>query len=87
MDWKNADTCIYIYIYLEAVMHPFLAMCYMEFPACPFVCFAISAISNLRDTHQFLLAGKPWHTTSKKAFLLLSKLLLIKNTNTLYMKI
>lgn len=78
---------IHVYI-MEAVMHPFLAMCHMEFPACPFVCFAISAISNLRETHQFLLARKPWHTTSKKVFLLLSKLLFEKkNTNTLYMKI
>lgn len=68
---------IHVYI-MEAVMHPFLAMCHMEFPACPFVCFAISAISNLRETHQFPLAGKPWHTTSKKVFLLLSKLLFKK---------
>lgn len=65
---------IHVYI-MEAVMHPFLAMCHMEFPACPFVCFAIS---NLRETHQFLLARKPCHTTSKKVFLLLSKLLFKK---------
>lgn len=39
-------------------------------------------LANLRETHQFLLAGR--HTASKKAFLLLSKLLLKKYKYTVY---
>lgn len=34
-------------------MRPFLALCHIEFPACPLVCFAISVISSAEYAGKF----------------------------------
>lgn len=34
-------------------MRPFLALCHTEFPACPLVCFDISAISSAENAGKF----------------------------------
>lgn len=65
-------------------MRPFLALCHTEFPACPLVCFDISAISSAENAGKFernasiSFGWKAFEYWVKESFLLSSKLLLEK---------